>query len=112
MGLEVFQGDLKMAAAAQQATLREVDLTRVDGKAELMHVLAHDLILPPHFGRNWDALYDLLSDPGNMRDTVLCFHGWPDFARRHPELAEQFEGVLRDAQEALYPHRIGLWALI
>lgn len=39
----------------------EVDLARVGNKSELMEAFAR-LGLPEHFGRNWDALADMLTD--------------------------------------------------
>ena len=110
-GLQQAPADPQLTAAGIGASLRELDLSVVDGKAELMHQLARDLTLPTHFGRNWDALYDVLSDPQAVNATVICLKGWTDFQARHSELAATLESVLLDAQTALAVENIPLWVL-
>ncbi|WP_407571352.1 barstar family protein [Deinococcus altitudinis] len=112
VGLQTAPADPQLTAAGIGASLRQLDLSSVDGKAELMHRLARDLSLPPHFGRNWDALADLLSDPQTMKATVICLKGWGDFQLRHGELAGSLESVLLDAQAALAEADIPLWVLV
>ncbi|WP_424952282.1 barstar family protein [Deinococcus sp.] len=110
-GFQQAPADPQMAAGLG-ATLRQLDLTTVDGKAELMHRLARDLTLPAHFGRNWDALYDILADPEGMKATVICLKGWNDFQEKHPDLAATLKNVLLDAQTALKGADIPFWILI
>ena len=112
VGLQTAPADPQLTAAGIGASLRQLDLTGVDGKAELMHQLARDLTLPAHFGRNWDALYDVLSDPQAMNATIICLKGWTDFQARHGELAATLESVLLDAQTALAGAEIPLWVLV
>ena len=111
-GFQQAPADPQLLAAGAGAALRQLDLTGVDGKADLMRQLARDLTLPAHFGHNWDALYDVLSDPGAMRATVLCLRGWATFQARHAELADTLKGVLIDAQDALAGAGIPLWVLV
>ncbi len=50
-----------------------------------MDRVAVALALPSWFGRNWDALADALSDPGQVGgERVLLVTGWQDFAEREP----------------------------
>ena len=111
-GFQPSPTDPQLLAAGVQATFRTLDLSAVDGKAELMAQLSRDLSLPRHFGRNWDALYDVLSDPDSMRATVICLKEWEGYVVRQPELAARLEGVLLDAQEALASDDIPLWVLV
>ncbi len=111
-GFQSSPTDPQLLAAGVQATFRALDLSAVDGKAELMAQLSRDLSLPRHFGRNWDALYDVLSDPDAMRGTVVCLKDWEGFVVRQPELAARLEGVLLDAQEALASYDVPLWVLV
>lgn len=111
-GLQQAPADPQLTAAGIGASLRQLDLSGVDGKAELMHQLTRDLTLPAHFGRNWDALYDLLADPQSMNATVVCLKGWADFQARHSELAAMLESVLLGAQTALAAANIPLWILV
>ncbi len=41
---------------------RHLDGTRLAGKADLLRELAKAFAFPSHFGHNWDALIDCLSD--------------------------------------------------
>ena len=111
-GLQSAPDDLQREAAELGASLRPLDLGRVNRKADLMEQLARDLALPTHFGRNWDALYDLLADPETMRPTIVCLRGWTEFQTRQSELAGSLESVLLDAQAALAAAGIPLWVLI
>lgn len=43
-------------------TVREWDASGVDSKAEILSGLARVWGFPSHFGHNWDALVDCLSD--------------------------------------------------
>lgn len=101
-----------MVAAGAQVRLREVNLSEVSGKADLMLAFASGLTLTANFGRNWDALYDVLSDPAQVPERlalVLC--GYPNFEREHPRLAAQLRNVLLDAQKALASEGKALWLL-
>ena len=77
-----------------------------------MLAFANDLTLNSSFGRNWDALYDVLSDPEAMPDKlalVLC--DYPDFQRHHARLAAELSHVLQEAQNALAASGKALWLL-
>jgi RNAse (barnase) inhibitor barstar len=111
-GFQLAPADAQMAAIGVGASLRELDLNAVNGKAALMRQLARDLTLPTHFGRNWDALYDLLADPDTMTASVVCLKGWTEFQARQPDLAAPLERVLLDAQAALAGADIPLWVLV
>ncbi|EFH28466.1 MULTISPECIES: barstar family protein [Streptomyces] len=79
-----------------------LDLDGVTDKAGLMDRCARDLRLPDWFGRNWDALADVLSDPGlwseNSGDgdgdgdgvgvgeeTVVVVRHWDRYAKARPD---------------------------
>ncbi|PWI19795.1 hypothetical protein DI272_40765 [Streptomyces sp. Act143] len=68
-----------------------LDLDGVTDKAGLMDRCARDLRLPDYFGRNWDALADVLSDPGVWpadaveRGIVVVVRNWERFAQARPE---------------------------
>lgn len=55
------RSDLRRAVADGQRVI-VVDARRARGKMALMDTLAEALELPPWFGRNWDALADVLPD--------------------------------------------------
>ncbi|WP_329599134.1 barstar family protein [Streptomyces pseudovenezuelae] len=68
-----------------------LDLDRVTDKAGLMDRCARDLRLPDWFGRNWDALADVLSDPdlwpgdGVEEETVVVVRHWDRYAEARPD---------------------------
>ncbi|MEV7076134.1 barstar family protein [Streptomyces sp. NPDC093990] len=68
-----------------------LDLGGVTDKAGLMERCARDLRLPDWFGRNWDALADVLSDPdlwsgdGAGAETVVVVRHWERYAEARPD---------------------------
>lgn len=66
-------------------------------KPELLAALAIGGKFPDHFGRNWDALYDCMTDFVWIKDrTIVIAHG--DLPLRpHPEECRQYLQLLRDA---------------
>jgi hypothetical protein len=68
-----------------------LDLDGVTDKAALMDRCARDLRLPDWFGRNWDALADVLSDSGLwsgggvQEETIVLVRNWDRYARTRPD---------------------------
>jgi RNAse (barnase) inhibitor barstar len=71
-----------------------LDLDGVTDKAGLMDRCARDLRLPDWFGRNWDALADVLSDPGLWselsgatagEEIVVVVRHWERYAEARPQ---------------------------
>ncbi|MFF3349974.1 barstar family protein [Streptomyces sp. NPDC002779] len=67
--------------------LATLDLTGVTDKAGLMDRCLRDLGLPDYFGRNWDALADVLSDPGLWPEgpAMVLVRNWEPYAEARPE---------------------------
>jgi len=112
-GLQPAPHDVRVLAAGYQIGVREVSFTGVHDKDSLMMAFLSGLALTERFGRNWDALYDVLTDlqsrPARLA-LVLC--DYAEFHRRHPPLAAQLEAVLLDAQRTLAGQGRDLWLLI
>ena len=63
-----------------------VDGLHAQGKAELLSALGDALAFPDHYGHNFDALADCLSDVGQHVDgTLLLWDGWGALARAEPQ---------------------------
>ncbi|MFC4425675.1 barstar family protein [Deinococcus navajonensis] len=112
-GLQHAPHEVRLLAAGHQIGVREVVFTAVHDKETLMLAFLAGLGLTERFGRNWDALYDVLTDPQSRPARlalVLCDYAL--FRRRHATLGAQLETVLLDAQRALAAEGRDLWLLI
>ena len=52
-----------------------VDLTGVENRTELHDRIEQELPVPDWYGRNLDALYDVLTEPGFGGRCTICFTG-------------------------------------
>ncbi|MGW0130810.1 barstar family protein [Streptomyces sp. NPDC003299] len=77
-----------------------LDLDGVTDKAGLMDRCARDLGLPDWFGRNWDALADVLSDPGvwpEQTEPLVVVRNWQPYAEARPAEWETAREVFSQA---------------
>lgn len=65
----------------------------------LLNSFAESLRFPDWFGRNYDALADLLRDDGYVDRTVVLWRGWALLAEADPEAFAVFLDILRDRAE-------------
>lgn len=111
-GIQPAPHELRISAAGHQVAVREVDLTNVRDKDGLMMAFLSGLALTQSFGRNWDALYDVLTDPQQFSGRlalVLC--DYTHFKKKRPSLCAEMEGVLLDAQANAAEQGRSLWLL-
>ncbi|MGW3120021.1 barstar family protein [Streptomyces sp. NPDC001107] len=79
-----------------------LDLDGVTDKAGLMDRCARDLRLPDYFGRNWDALADVLSDTGLWPEgaaeqgLLVVVRNWQGYARASPREWETAQEVFAE----------------
>ena len=90
-----------LAGEAFPSSLR---VARLDGEAArdretFFTEIARILVFPDYFGRNWDAVYDCLTDPSVIPNggVVLLLDGFGSFAVAEPEQWQIALKVLRDA---------------
>ncbi|MFF8815567.1 barstar family protein [Streptomyces pactum] len=80
----------------------ELHLDGVTDKAGFLDRCARDLALPAWFGRNWDALADVLTDLSwwgpRPQEYLLRVHGWSAFRRAAPHDAATAAGILTDTE--------------
>lgn len=71
----------------------------LSGREPFFDAIARKLSFPDYFGRNWDAVYDCLTDPSVMpaHGAVLLLNGFDKMATREPEQWSIALKVLRDA---------------
>src|SRR4051812_18118193 len=106
-GVYFLPGDVdarKVQAAAKKAKLTfvHVDGRNVQRKEQLMTALATALRLPAHFGRNWDALEECLTDlaPEEGRGYFLLYDHIDGLLEAHPDQFQTLVEILRDAVES------------
>ncbi|MFD5185852.1 barstar family protein [Streptomyces sp. NPDC058372] len=107
----------RAAAAARDAgqPCAVLDLTGVTGKAGFLDACAEQLGLPGWFGRNWDALADLLGDPDGLPladGGVLVVRGWRELAVAGPADWETALAVLGDSAAGARETGRGVTALL
>ncbi|MBB4682534.1 barstar family protein [Amycolatopsis jiangsuensis] len=96
-------------AAADQAFARGAYPHRVDGstvdKPSTLDAIAAAMSFPEHFGRNLDALYDMLTDLSWLPrgEHVLIWTGSEALRGAEPKTYLAIRSVLSDAQRALGP---------
>lgn len=67
--------------AVEDAGWRFVLVDEAATKQEFLDRVGRALDLPDHYGRNFDALADMLADlPDDVEGTVLLWEGWGDLA--------------------------------
>lgn len=78
----------EIIAAAETAGLQvsKIDLAKARGKSGLFDTLAKALKFPAHFGKNWDALNDCLTDLAwlDSKGWVLILANGRSFAAKYP----------------------------
>lgn len=95
-------GGVPAAARAAGWRVVELDLAGVADKAGFMARCADHLTLPEGFGRNWDALRDLLTDTGWLpagSHTLVLVTGWHTYRAAAPGEWRSVERVLTGAAD-------------
>lgn len=109
-GVFIAGEDVRLEAATRHVRLWPIDLSAVQDKDQLMTAFAADLELPDWFGANFDALYDVLTDPDFVPDRAgLLLVGLDALNGRDPELGSHLLGVLLEAQAAAADLGRHLW---
>lgn len=80
------ESKLKLFCEQRNMSFHRIDLSRINGHLELMDVFAAELDFPGYFGRNFDALYDCLTDRVtiyNPDGCVLILNGCNEFSAKN-----------------------------
>jgi len=103
-------------AAAERAGLARwtVDLAGVRSKEALLDTLAGRLEFPESFGRNWDALNDVLAERTweESNGVLLVLEHCGDLAHADPEAFETALEVLDSVAEGCYDEDIPFWVFV
>jgi RNAse (barnase) inhibitor barstar len=79
------------------------NLASVQSKQDLLESISAQFALPTHFGKNFDALYDCITDPlhksGPQPGFIVVLEQLPANAKFDKEAREQLLDIFRDAAD-------------
>lgn len=105
--------DVARVARADGLAVRRIMIARGSDKRRLLAALATTLGLPTHFGHNWDALHDCLTDGEVVTEaTVIVLERCRAFALAHPAEFEVLTEVLAGAAEYWRAAGRPFWAFV
>lgn len=102
--------DLQEAAAQLGQHFLYANLAQAQTKQDVLEMIAAQFTFPPHFGKNFDALYDCMTDPlhksGPQPGFVVVLEQIPATAKFDKEAREQLLDIFRDAADYWNDRRI------
>ena len=95
--------DLQDTARALGQHFLYANLANAQSKQEVLDQIAQQFILPAHFGKNFDALYDCMTDPvhksGPQPGFIVVLESIPATAKFDKEAREQLLDIFRDTAD-------------
>ena len=95
--------DLQDAARALGQHFLYANLANAQSKQDVLDLIAQQFILPAHFGKNFDALYDCMTDPvhksGPQPGFIVVLEQIPANAKFDKEAREQLLDIFRDTAD-------------
>ena len=95
--------DLQDAARSLGHHFLYANLATAQSKQDVLDLLAQQFILPAHFGKNFDALYDCMTDPvhksGPQPGFIVVLEQIPANAKFDKEAREQLLDIFRDTAD-------------
>ena len=95
--------DLQDAARSLGHHFLYANLANAMSKQDVLELIAQQFILPAHFGKNFDALYDCMTDPvhksGPQPGFIVVLESIPTNPKFDKEAREQLLDIFRDTAE-------------
>ena len=95
--------DLQDAASSLGQHFLYANLANAQSKQEVLDLIAQQFMLPAHFGKNFDALYDCMTDPvhksGPQPGFIVVLEQIPANAKFDKEAREQLLDIFRDTAD-------------
>ena len=95
--------DLQEAANAAGQHFLYANLASAQTKQDVLDLIAQQFILPAHFGKNFDALYDCMTDPvhtsGPQPGFIVVLEHIPANGKFDKEAREQLLDIFRDTAD-------------
>ena len=76
-----------------------IDLTGAENRKEIHDRIEQELPVPGWYGRNLDALYDVLTEPCFGEDCMICFTGCAGFRNSMPRYMAAMQQMCGAASE-------------
>ncbi len=95
--------DLQAAALAMGNHFLYANLAHAQSKQDILDLIAQQFMFPAHFGKNFDALYDCMTDPlhksGPQPGFIVVLEQIPTTPKFDKEAREQLLDIFRDAAD-------------
>lgn len=95
--------DLQDAAVQLNQHFLYANLANAQTKQDVLDMIADQFTFPAHFGKNFDALYDCMTDPlhksGPQPGFIVVLEQIPATAKFDKEAREQLLDIFRDASD-------------
>lgn len=95
--------DLQEAAQALGQHFLYANLSAAQSKQDVLDLIAQQFTFPAHFGKNFDALYDCMTDPlhksGPQPGFIVVLEHIPANAKFDKEAREQLLDIFRDTAD-------------
>ena len=95
--------DLQQAAQQLGHHFLYANLAEAQSKQDVLDLIAQQFILPTHVGKNFDALYDSMTDPvhksGPQPGFIAVLEHIPAHAKFDKEAREQLLDIFRDTAD-------------
>lgn len=103
----VWMHPIEVCKQNDRVTRVTLDVSNIATETELHELLNEQLQFPSHYGMNWDAFWDVITDENGLPD-IVELHGWTEFEQRLPEAADALAKCFTDYENEpdLKPCRI------
>jgi RNAse (barnase) inhibitor barstar len=95
--------DLQETALSLGQHFLYANLSAAQSKQDVLDLIAQQFMLPAHFGKNFDALYDCMTDPvhksGPQPGFIVVLEQIPSTAKFDKEAREQLLDIFRDTAD-------------
>ena len=95
--------DLQESATALGHHFLYANLATAQSKQDVLDMIAQQFMFPPHFGKNFDALYDCMTDPlhksGPQPGFIVVLEHIPAHGKFDKEAREQLLDIFRDTAD-------------
>lgn len=95
--------DLQDTARAVGHHFLYANLANAQSKQDVLDLIAQQFMLPAHFGKNFDALYDCMTDPlhksGPQPGFIVVLEQIPATSKFDKEAREQLLDIFRDTAD-------------